>query len=78
MTYNDDQNLELLFATTKGLPFNPPTYTCIKEFTDSFPQRTAPPFMSDPQMSKPAYIPEDPYPRIYTKDYKKTLLTILK
>lgn len=78
MTFDDEENLRLLKATTGGLPYNPPTYTCIKEFTDSFPQRTAPEFMSDPQLAAPAYIPEEPYPRIYTKDYKKTLLTILK
>ncbi len=77
MTYNDEQNLELLFATTGGLPYRPATYTCITEFTDSFPQKKATAFVLDslPDI-KPAYRPEDPYPRIYTKDYKKTILAI--
>ncbi len=77
MTYNDEQNLELLFATTGGLPYRPATYTCITEFTDSFPQKKATAFVLDslPDI-KPAYRPEDPYPRIYTQDYKKTILAI--
>lgn len=78
MTFDDEANLDLLRSTTGGLPYRPASYTCIREFTDSFPQRATPEFMSDPVLSKPAYKPEDPYPQIYTKDYKKTLLTILK
>lgn len=74
MSYDDNENLRLLYATTGGLPYNPSSYTCIKEFSDSFPQQAAPKFASDPRLAKPAYIPEDPYPRIYTKDYKTTIL----
>ena len=75
---HDDYNLKLLYATTGGLPYRPATYTCITEFADGFPQRNAPEFASDPHLAKPAFKLEDPYPRIYNKDYKKTLLTILK
>lgn len=75
---HDDDNLKLLYATTGGLPYRPATYTCITEFTDSFPQRIAQKFTSEPHLPKPAYKPEDPYPRIYTKDYRKSILTTLK
>ena len=78
MTYDDDANLELLRSTTGGLPYKPATYTSIKEFTDSFPQQKATEFMSDPHYNKPAYMPEEPYPRIYTNDYRKTLLSTLR
>jgi hypothetical protein len=78
MTYDDDANLELLRSTTGGLPYRPATYTCITEFTDSFPQKKATAFVLDSLPdAKPAYQPEAPYPRIYTKDYKKTLLSTL-
>lgn len=78
MTYDDDANLKLLFSTTGGLPYRPATYTCIKEFSDSFPQQKAPDFMSDPHYAKPAYRPEDPYPRIYNKSYRKSILSTLR
>ena len=78
VTSHDDSNLKLLYATTGGLPYNPPTYTCIKEFTDSFPQQEALPFMSDPLLATPTFKLEEPYPRIYTKDYRKSILTVLK
>ena len=78
MTYDDEENLKLLRATTSGLPYKPATYTCITEFSDSFPQKETPSFVSDPGLTKSAFKLEDPYPRIYNKDYKKTLLTILK
>lgn len=77
MTYDDDANLELLRSTTGGLPYRPATYTCITEFTDSFPQKKATAFVAPLPDAKPAYQPEAPYPRIYTKDYKKTLLSTL-
>lgn len=74
---HDNYNLKLLYATTGDLPYNPPSYTCIKEFTDSFPQQEAPAFMSDPHLSKPAFKLEDPYPRIYTESYRKSILSTL-
>ena len=75
---HDDSNLRLLYATAGGLPYRPATYTCIKEFTDSFPQQEASPFMSEPFLAEPTFKPEEPYPRIYTKDYRKSILTTLK
>lgn len=78
MSYDDEANLELLRATTGGLPYKPPSYTCIKEFTDSFPQQKAPEFVSEPSIAKPAFILEAPYPKIYNNTYKTTILTILK
>lgn len=71
---HDAYNLELLYQLAGNAAYNPPTYTCIREFTDSFPQRNAPEFQSDLVLSKPAYKPEDPYPRIYNSDYKTTIL----
>jgi hypothetical protein len=77
MTFDDNENLKLLYATTGGLPYRPATYTCITEFTDNFPQKKITEFVSQPHLTKPAYKPEDPYPRIYNKDYKKSILTVL-
>lgn len=75
MTYNDEENLKLLRATTRGLPYNPATYTCIKEFSDSFLKPATAPFVPDLCISQAAWVLEPPYPRIYTKNYKKSLLT---
>jgi hypothetical protein len=74
---DDNANLQLLYATTGGLPYKPATYTCIKEFTDSFPQQEASPFMSDPLLAAPTFKFEDPYPKIYTKSYRKSVLSTL-
>jgi hypothetical protein len=75
---SDEHNLELLFATTGGLPYRPATYTCITEFTDSFPKKKADAFVAPLPDTEPAYQPEAPYPRIYTKDYRKSILSTLK
>ena len=75
MSHNDEQNLELLRATTGGLPYRPPSYTCITEFTNSFPQKKVNEFVAPLPDAKPAYQPEAPYPRIYTKNYRKSVLT---
>jgi len=77
VTSHDESNLQLLYATTGGLPYKPPTYTCITEFTASFPSVSNQPFSAEPHLTKPAFELEDPYPRIYTNDYKKTLLSTL-
>jgi hypothetical protein len=74
---HDNYNLKLLYATTGGLPYNPATYTRITEFTASFPSVSNQPFSAEPHHAKPAYEPEAPYPQIYTRDYKKTLLATL-
>jgi hypothetical protein len=75
---SDEHNLELLFATTGGLPYRPATYTCITEFTNSFPKKKADAFVSPLHDTEPAYQPEAPYPRIYTKSYRKSILSTLK
>jgi hypothetical protein len=78
MSHDDKHNLELLFATTGGLPYNPLSYTCIREFTNSFPKPAPAAFILELRSTDPAWIPEDPYPRIYTKHYRKSVLLTLK
>ena len=78
MSYNDEANLELLRATAGGFPYNPPSYTCIKEFTDNFPKKNIPEFSQEYfPAAESAWQPEPPYPRIYTKTYRKTILSTL-
>ena len=74
---NDNEVLRLMYALSGGYPYKPPSYSAIKEFTDSFPKGVVTEFQSDPKLAKPEWQPEAPYPRIYTKDYKKTLLSTL-
>jgi len=79
MSDHDEENLQLLRATTSGLPYNPATYTCITEFTDSFPQKTAPAFVQHYfPAAETAWQPEAPYPKIYTKHYRKSVLSTLR
>ena len=79
MTYNDGENLRLLRETTGGLPYKPLTYTCITEFTDSFPKKNATEFEQEYfPAAESAWQPEPPYPRIYTKTYRKSILSTLK
>lgn len=78
MSHKDEANLKILLATTGGLPYKPPTYTCIKEFTDNFPKKKATEFVQEQFLPAQAtWIPEAPYPQIYTEHYKKTLLSTL-
>jgi hypothetical protein len=77
MSHNDEQNLEFLRATTKGLPYNPPRYSCIQEFTDSFPKPEPAAFIPELRAAQSAWQPEPPYPRIYTKHYRKSILLTL-
>jgi hypothetical protein len=79
MSHNDEANLELLRATTGGLPYQPASYTCIKDFTDNFPKKKATEFEQEYfPAAESAWQPEPPYPRIYTKHYRKTILLALK
>jgi len=78
MNVSDEENLQHLYATTGGLPYNPPSYTCIKDFTDSFPKTVVPEFAASPNLPEPLWLPEAPYPRIYTKNYKKSILTVYR
>ena len=77
MAFNDEHNLQLLRDLAGRFPYNPPSYTCIREFTDNFPKSEPPVFTADPLLTKPAWVPEAPYPRIYTKNYRKTILSTL-
>lgn len=74
---HDDANLKRLYNLAGNQAYKPATYTCIKEFTDSFPQKQRSEFLSDPGLAKPVFKLDDPYPRIYNNDYKKTILTIV-
>ena len=71
---HDASNLRRLYATAGGLPYRPATYTCIREFTPSFPSVNNAAFTAEPPLTKPVFEPEAPYPRIYNADYKTTLL----
>ena len=67
----DQETLELFYNLNQGRPYNPPSYTCIKEFTNSFPKHIVPELESEKPAPKFEWQPEPPYPRIYTNDYKK-------
>lgn len=76
---NDKHNLELLFAITGGLPYRSATYTCIREFTNNFPKKKAQSFVQEYfPAAESAWQPEPPYPQIYTKTYRKSILSSLK
>ena len=78
MAHDDNYNLKLLYATAIGLPYNPPSYTSIKEFTNSFPEKETASFVAQPSAAESAWQLDPPYPRIYTKDYRKSILSTLK
>ena len=74
---NDQEVLRLIYELSGNYPYNPPSYSAIREFTDSFPKGVITEFQSEPRPVRPEWQPEAPYPRIYTKHYKKTLLSTL-
>jgi len=79
MSDHDEENLQLLRNTAGGLPYKPATYTCITEFTDSFPQKKATTFVQQFfPAAETAWQPEAPYPKIYTKSYRKSILSTLR
>lgn len=79
MAYNDEENLQFLRDTAGGLPYKPATYTCITEFTDNFPVKKATEFVQEYfPAAETAWQPEPPYPRIYTRHYKKSILSTLR
>ena len=73
------ENLSLLYKLSGGQPYRPPSYTAITEFTPSFGklEDIQTKFYAEPPLPQPQYVPEAPYPRIYTKHYKKTILASL-
>lgn len=74
----DKEVLDLMYELADARPYTAPSYTCIREFTDNFPKPEPAAFEAEPLLTKPAWVPEAPYPRIYTKDYRKTILSTLK
>ena len=68
----------LLYDLAGGYAYHPPSYTCIQEFTDNFAEHRAraPEYTASPPVAKPQWQPEQPYPCIYTKDYKKSILDV--
>ena len=75
--HDDKHNLELLFDTANRFPYDPPSYTCIKEFTNSFPAPAPVDFAPDDLLASPVWVPEPPYLKIYTDSYRKSILTTL-
>lgn len=76
---HDDHNLKLLYELAGSAPYKPATYTCITEFTDNFPKKKLAEFSQEYfPAAESAWQPEPPYPRIYTRHYRKTILSTLK
>lgn len=75
-----DESTRLLYNLAAGIPYNPPSYTCIREFSDNFIEylAKAPEYTESPTVANPEWQPELPYPKIYTNEYKKTILSIVK
>jgi hypothetical protein len=71
----DRENLKLLYGLAGNSVYNPPSYTSIKEFSNNFPTKSVAEFVETPAVPVSEWLPELPYPRIYTKSYKKTIVT---
>ena len=69
---------KLLYDLAGGFEYRPPSYTCIQEFTDSFEKskQIKPEYTVSPSVVPPQWQPDQSYPRIYTKDYKKSILNL--
>ena len=79
MSHNDEANLQLLRATTGGLPYRPTSYTCVTAFVDSFPKNKSTEFEQKHfPAAESAWQAESPFPQIYNKHYRKTILLTLK
>ena len=77
MKITETDILNLLYSVALPGTYKPPTYTCIKEFTDSFLQKNITEFVAPVPDAEYPYIPDPDFPRIYNKHYKKTLLSTL-
>ena len=73
----DNANLALLRGTAGALTYNPPSYTCIREFVNSFPVPTPVEFAPEDLLASPAWVPAPPYPKTYTESYRKSILSTL-
>lgn len=73
----DQENIRLLKELSGNLPYQPPTYTSVTEFTASFPALTSirHNFYSEPAPLKPDWIAEPPYPQIIVEPVIRTLLS---
>jgi hypothetical protein len=74
---HDNANSALLRSTTGALPYNPPSYTCIREFVNSFPPPPPVEFAPEDLLASPVWVPAPPYPKIYTESYRKSILSTL-
>ena len=61
-----DQEVLKLFQQLATGPYNPASYTSVREFVDSFPKKEQSKFVPDPETSKS-----------YTSSYRKTILSTL-
>ena len=70
---------KLLYDLAGGYTYNPPSHTCIQEFADSFEKskQVKPEYTASPVAAQPEWQSQQPYPRIYTKHYRKTILSVI-
>ena len=62
----DAEVLKLFMQLNNGKSYNPPSYSCVREFTPSFPQKPKLEFVPDPEPQK-----------TYIETYRKTILSTL-
>ena len=62
----DKEVLRLFYNLNAGQPYRPASYSSVREFVDSFPQK-----------EKPKFVPDTEPTTVYTKDYRKTILSTL-
>lgn len=74
-----NETLALMYGLANGQPYGAPSYTTIREFTPSFGklEDITTKFVAEPPLTKFKWVPAPPYPKIYTKNYKKTILAPL-
>ena len=74
----DLESLRLLYELVRDYTYNPPSYTCIQEFSNNFTEPANLEFTASPGMPEAHWQLEAPFPKIYTKHYKKSILTTLR
>jgi hypothetical protein len=79
MKNHSNEILNLMYSLANDQPYCPPSYTTIREFTPSFVklEEIRAKFVAEPPMAKYEWVPEESYPKMYTKGYKKTILPSL-
>lgn len=79
MIASDNEILTLLYRLAGGALYCQPSYTSITEFTDNFPKQKATEFLKQHfPAAESAWQPEKPYPCIYNKHYRKSILSTLR